>query len=337
MQLFVLWLGLLSLIVHASAHAMAGTGASGARHALTRWLRRAPRAAWPTAAPAERRALKCTPLLLPGFLLLLVAAARPAASADAPLVFGVFPNLTAKQTVETYRPLANALEKHLQRRVVVYSARDFKTFVARTRQGEYDLLLTAPHLAWLARQDAGYRPLLKYAQPTRGLLVVRSDSPLTELDALRGHTIATADPIAVVVLSIEAELAAHGLRRNVDYRTADAGTHTNAVMQVLNGHADAAMLGLHPYRLMGEEVRKQLRIIAETPPLSSLMYLAHPRLRDAEAQAMRKALLSFAATPEGQAFMQRGGYGGFAEVDGRELRAFRPYALQAQEMLRTAP
>jgi phosphonate transport system substrate-binding protein len=33
--------------------------------------------------------------------------------------------------------------------------------------------------------------------------------------------------------------------------------------------------------------------------------------------------------------MQGGGYGGFAEVDGHELRAFRPYALQAQDMLRS--
>jgi phosphonate transport system substrate-binding protein len=65
------------------------------------------------------------------------------------------------------------------------------------------------------------------------------------------------------------------------------------------------------------------------------MYLTHPRLRDSEAQAVRQALLRFAATPDGQTFMQRGGYGGFAEVDGHELRAFRPYALQTQEILRS--
>ena len=266
--------------------------------------------------------------------LLLIAGGRPAASADRPLVLGVFPSMTAKQTVEIYRPLASALEKHLRRSVVVYSARDFATFVARTRQGEYDILLTAPHLAWLARQDTGYRPLLKYAQPVRGLLVVRSDSPFDEPDKLRGRTIAMADPIALAVLAIQAELAAHGLKRGIDYRTTDSGTHTNAVLQVINGRVDAAVLGLHPYNLTPPELRQQLRVLAESPPLSSLMYLTHPRLRDAEAQAIRNALLRFAATPEGQTFMQRGGYGGFADVDGSELRAFRPYALQAQELLR---
>lgn len=292
-----------------------------------------PGADQPGARPT-RPALKLKPAALLGCFLLLFGCMRPAAGANTPLVFGIFPNLTAKQIVEAYRPLADALEKQLQRRIVIYSAPHFKTFVARTRQGEYDLLLTAPHLAWLARQDTGYRPLLKYAQPVRGLLVVKSTSPFYGKEALRGRLIATADSIALAVLAVEAELAAHGLRRDIDYRTADSGTHINAAMQVINGRADGAMLGLHPYMRLSPDVRQQLRILAETPPLSSHMILTHPRLRDAEALAIRKALLQFAATAEGQAFMRRGGYGGFAEVDGDELRAFRPYALQAQEMLR---
>lgn len=266
--------------------------------------------------------------------LLLIAGIQPAFGADKPLSFGVFPHLTPRQTVETYRPLAGVVEKHLQRQVVIYTARDFKTFVERTRQGEYDILMTAPHLAWLARQEAGYRPLLKYAQPVRGLLVVKADSPLDSLGALRGRTIATADPLALVALALHAELAAHGLRRDIDYQTTNSGTHLNAAMQVINGRTDAAMVGLHPYTLMPPELRRQVRVLAETPPMSGLMYLAHPRLGDAEAQAVREALREFAASPAGQAFMQGGGYGGFAEVDGHELRAFRPYALQVQDILR---
>jgi phosphonate transport system substrate-binding protein len=258
------------------------------------------------------------------------------AAAPSPLVFGVFPNITARQVVALYRPMADALEKSLQRRVLVYTARDFKTFVTRTREGEYDILLTAPHLAWLARQDAGYRPLLKYAQPVRGLLVVKTGSAFHSEASLRGRTIATADALAVVVLAMQAELAAQGIKHGVDYQTSDAGTHINAVMQVVNGRADAAILGLQPFHLLPAELRPQLRVLAETPPLSSQMILTHPRLRDTEAQAIRQALLDFAATPAGQAFMTRGGYGNFAAVDGDELRAFRPYALQAQEMLRAA-
>lgn len=286
----------------------------------------------PAPASGLRRTRRSGLAALFGCLLLIVC--RPVLSDDKPLVFGIFPHLTGKQIVVNYRPLADTLEKQLQRRVIIYSAPDFKTFVERTRQGEYDILLTAPHLAWLARQDAGYRPLLKYSQPVHGLLVVKADSPFDAPETLRGRTIATADPIAVAVLAIEAEMAAHGLKRTLDYTTTNSGTHLNAVMQVVNGRSDAAMLGVHTYALMSPELRQQLRVLAETPPLSSLMYLTHPRLGDDEAQAVRKALLHFATIPEGRAFMQRGGYGGFVEVDGSELHAFRPYALQAQDILR---
>ncbi len=266
--------------------------------------------------------------------LLLATGNHPAISAPpAPLVFGVFPHLPARQIVEIYRPLANELEKQLHRRVVIYSARDYKTFATRTRLGAYDIILTAPHLAWLARQEAGYRPLLKYSQPVHGLLVVKADSPFDSVKTLRGHTIATADPIALAVLAIQAEMSRQGIQPGTDYQTVESGTHLNTAMQVINGRAEGAILGVHSYTLMPPNVRQQLRVLIETPPLSSLMYLTHPRLRDAEALSIHKALLHFADSPEGRAFMQHGGYGGFFNTDSSELHAFRPYALQAQKIL----
>jgi len=284
---------------------------------------------------ARLRRLTQNRLILLVWLVLLTASwAQAATKTDKPLVLGVFPHLTAKQIIENYRPLVSALEKRLQRRVTVHSAPNLRIFVERTQQGNYDILLTPPHMAWLAQQDAGYRPLLKYAEPVHGLLVVRSDAAFTTPEALRGRTIATADAIAVAGLAIEADLAERGLKLGIDYRTMESGTHSSTVMQVINRRADAAMIGQHAYQLMSEDLRKQLRILSKTRPLSSLMYLTHPRIGDREAKSVRHALLDFSASPEGRAFMQRGLYGGFAEVDGNELQAFRPYALRAQEILR---
>lgn len=268
------------------------------------------------------------------WLLFGLLAVRPAWAGEAPpLVLGIFPNTTAKQIVETYRPLASALEKTLHRRVEIYSAPNYKSFVERTRQGEYDLLLTAPHFAWLARQDAGYQPLLKYTQPVRGMLVAKSSSTYRDVAALRGHTIAIADPLALIVLALQAELAENSLKSGIDYQIINAGTHINAAMQLVNGRAEAAMVGQNAYMQFPPELRQQLQVLLETPPLSSLTYLAHPRLREADVHAIRKTLLSFAATPEGQAFLKKGGFGGFSPLNSNELNAFRPYALPTQKML----
>lgn len=265
---------------------------------------------------------------------LMLACGAAAGATEKPLIFGVFPKLTARQTVTVYLPLAKSMEKQLGRPVAIYSARDFATFVERTRRGEYDIVLTAPHLAWLAHQDAGYAPFMKYSEATRGLLVVARVSAYRRPEEMRGRTIATADAMAVTVLAAEAELAARGIERRIDYQTRDAGTHLNAVMQVLNGRADAAMLGLHPYLLLPPEVRARLRILAETGPLSSLMYLTHPRLRARDTEAIRRGILAFAATAEGARFLRRGGYGSFVPADDGELPALQAYALRAREMLR---
>ncbi len=262
---------------------------------------------------------------------LLAGAAR---AAEAPLVFGVFPNLTARQALKTYAPLAQALERQLGRQVTLYTAPDFPTFVARTREGVYDLVLTAPHLAWLARQDAGYRPLLKYSEQVRGLLVARRDSGLASVEGLRGRTVATTDVLALATLAVETDLAERGLMRGRDYTVQPSGSHTNAIAQVIAGRVDAAIVGIHPYAMQPEAVRAQLRTLVETPPLSSLTYLAHPRLRDRDAEALRAGLLAFAASPEGRAFLAEGGYGGLVAAEDSEISQFHEYALRAQNLLR---
>jgi phosphonate transport system substrate-binding protein len=81
------------------------------------------------------------------------------------------------------------------------------------------------------------------------------------------------------------------------------------------------------------DLHQQLHVLLETPPLSSLTYLTHPRLRDAEVKTIRNTLLRFANTPAGRALLKQGGFGGFSTLNSNELNAFRPYALQTQKML----
>jgi phosphonate transport system substrate-binding protein len=267
---------------------------------------------------------------------LLVASAWAAAAA--PLVFGIFPNLTPKVLIETYRPLADALEANLGRPVELYTAPDFARFAAATRRGEFDLVLTAPHLAWRARRDSGYRPILKYARPVRGILAVKTGSAVSAVQQLRNKRVAAASPLALTVMAMEQQLTAAGLVPGSDFITINAESHSNAAMQAYAGAAgaaDAAILGEQPFRQLPAEVRAGLTILAETPPLSGQVFLTHPRLSDAEAQAIHRALLRYAETPQGRRFIAHGGFGGLVRLDGRELQNFKRYPLETQRLLST--
>jgi ABC-type phosphate/phosphonate transport system, periplasmic component len=257
-------------------------------------------------------------------------------AAAPPLIFGVFPNLTPKLLIETYRPLADYLQARLHRPVALYTAPGFARFVADTRRGEFDLVLTAPHLAWLARQDSGYRPLLKYANPVRGIVVVKRDSSITSVQQLPGRRVATANPIAITVMAMQHELADAGLVAGRAFATQNAQSHNNAAMLVYDGVVDAAILGEQPFRQLPRTVQAGLRIIARSAALSGQVFLTHPRLRDAEAQAIRNALLSYAVTPQGRQFIARGGFGGLIRLDGRELQGFRQFAPETQQLLHDA-
>lgn len=271
-------------------------------------------------------------------LLVLSSLCYPAwAAQSTPLVFGVFPNLSTQEILTTYRPLADVLEKQLHRRVMIYTAPDFRTFAVRTRDGAYDLILTAPHLAWLARQEAGYRPLLQFNQPVRGLLVVKQQSTFNALSDLKNHHVATADRLAITVLAMQEALAAHGLKSGLQFRQIDAGTHSNAAMQVIMGRVDAAIVGRQPFNHLPDAVRAQLRVIAETPPLSSQMFLSHPRVSEQEALAIHQTLLDFERSPEGQRLMQRSGFGALMDVHDDGFSENRRYALEAQRLIRAAP
>lgn len=270
--------------------------------------------------------------------LLMLVFLAPAAKAEkpAPLVFGIFPNLSTQQILMTYRPLADALEKKFQRQVLIFTAPDFKTFVTRTHRGEYDLVLTAPHMAWLARQEAGYRPLLQFDQPVRGLLVVNKASALNTLQDMDNANIAIGDPLAVTVLAMQDLLAASGLKSGQQFRLYEAGSQSNAAMQAISQRSDAAIVGRQPLNSLPETMRQQLRVIAETKALSSQMFLTHPRVNERDAAAIQETLLAFERLPAGQSFMTKSGFGKLVTVRDGEFQVFRPYALEVQRLVRDA-
>jgi phosphonate transport system substrate-binding protein len=222
--------------------------------------------------------------------------------------------------VETYQPLANELGRAIEQPVNLSSATDFVTFHTRTLNREYDLVLTAPHLAWLAWKEGGYRPMLTYLEPARGVLIVRADSPYQQIMDLRGKTIALPDPLAVVNIRMEKMLEKAGLLLGRDLTRIDAGSHTNAATHVNQGQADAAVVGVLAYLRLPKEVRDNLRIIAETPAMPSHVFLVHPRTTPARERAIAQAIEQFTRSEVGQAFLQKGGFGGVRALKKNELK-----------------
>lgn len=254
-------------------------------------------------------------------------------AADQVLNFGVFPNLSARVMVETFQPLANHLGNSVNQHVSLESATDFVTFNQRTMDGEYDLVLTAPHLAWLAWKEGGYRPILTYLEPAKGYLIVRADSSFKKMTDLKGKTIAMPDPLAVVNIRMEKILEKAGLRLGHELKVADTGSHTNAATHVFQGQADAAVVGILAFLRLPKEVRDSMRIIAETQSMTSHVYLVHSRTTPTREEAIKQAIKDFVLTQAGQTFLQKGGFGGVRSVKVNELKQMESDAMELKKRL----
>ncbi len=94
-----------------------------------------------------------------------------------PLQMGLLPYLSGERLFEYFLPMKDYLEAQLQRRIVLSTAPDFKTYVQRAARGDYDIYQTAPHFALLAETEHGYQRVSRLTRELDGDVIVRRDHP----------------------------------------------------------------------------------------------------------------------------------------------------------------
>ena len=268
------------------------------------------------------------------FGLLLAAVSSLAAAAGQPtLSVGLFPNLSARQLVETYQPLREFLEQRLGRPVMLYTAPDFKSFVSRTQHGEYDIIVTAPHFARLAQVDGGYQPLFAYRSDITAALVVPGNSRISGFAQLHGTKIIAPDRLALVTMLGLKLLHDHGLDAGRDYTLQETATHGNVALAVQRGEAQAGIIGALPLKQLPENTSRQLHVLSLTPAVPSQMLLAHPGLASKQLQQLKDAMLQFEQSDAGQKFFQSTGFAGLKALSAADLKQLDPYAKEVKRML----
>jgi phosphonate transport system substrate-binding protein len=242
------------------------------------------------------------------------------------LVIGVFPFLSTRQMVEQFNPLKEHVSRALGRQVALRSAPDYKNFIERTRSGEYDIIVDAPHLARLAQKRDGYHPLAQSGYKLELLIVVRKDSPIQALTDLRGRAVAIGARMSLSYLFLGKELRKSGLVLDKDVLYLDTATFSNVLQAVIGGDAAAGALTALVWNGAPAEARAELREILRQKDMGpGLIVLAHSRLGEATERKLQAALYNYKDTPEGKSYFQKTRQIDFRPVDDAALRMVDPY------------
>lgn len=275
--------------------------------------------------------------LLAGAGWLCLSALPRAAQASAPvrpLQLGLLPITSTRVLIKNYQQVQTYLERELGQPVELVTATDFRTFQANSLQGQYDVIVTAPHLGRMAQLDAGYRPLARYRAMQRTVLLTARDRPLKNIEELRGRSISGPDPLTLASIEAQSWLQARGLRAGTDYTFIVTPTPPSAAQALLNRQAVLTISTPQGLKNTPEELREQLEVFVNLPEIPTLMWLAHPRLA-ALAPRLTTALLAFTAeSAEGRAFFEATGYVGLREVPAAEPNAIDVYLPRLRELLK---
>lgn len=258
-------------------------------------------------------------------LAILLAVSGLVHSAEAPLTLGLFPYVSRGQLMALHTPLKAYLEEQLQRPVEMITAPNFAEFMTRTQKGEYDLILTAPHLGRLAETRDGYIRVAKTGHHVFGVFLTRKDSDIHSLADLKGKTIMMAQPISIVYLLGVEELRQNGLVPGKDITVIGSLTHNNALYAPARHESDASVTGFVLWDKADPEVRAKLREIGKTPGVPGFMLMANRRLPAELIKRIQTAVLGFDKTIEGKAYFSATEFKHFANIDDKSMRQLDPY------------
>lgn len=272
-------------------------------------------------------------------LVVMLAWTAPASAAEAAggLEVGVFPYLSTRALLGIYEPVRVHLQAELNRPTHLFTATSFKAYADRTQAGEYDVVMTPPHLARLAQRETGYIPLTMFTRELHGVVVVAKTAPIQTLQDLKGKRITTPSKIALVAIVGGQLLRDNGLVNDGNTLIQDVGSHSNAVLAVQRGEAEAALTENAALQQMPEDLRNSVRILAQTQRLPHVMFLAHPRLGQAGVARVRDVLLQFPTSVEGRAFLKKSGFEGMRAVDEADMKSVDPFIKELKRILETLP
>ena len=234
-----------------------------------------------------------------GLLVILAAGgiSQTAVAADKVYSVAVIPGAPPVTMSKRWQPILDQLARDtgIQFRLQLFDR--MAEFEREIWKGSADFIYASPVQTVVAREAAGYIPLVRDGRLVEIGLFVRQDSPIRTIDDLRGRKIAFVGNKNICSVYMQHELMGYG--RKLDFEREYAGSTKNVLINVILGKVDAGAVFSPEMEREPADTQAQLREIVTTPKIAPHPLSAHPRVPAEARDAVKKSLLKLAATPAG--------------------------------------
>ncbi len=261
------------------------------------------------------------------------AGGQRATTPDAPLQFGVLPNVSTRILLAQYQPFRLFLEQELPGAVEVVTAPGLRAFHDRTMAGAYDLTVTAANLGRVAQLDAGLQPVAMYEPRIPGLLVTHRDRPLADIRQARGSRVAMANPLSLVAITFHQWVRGAGLEFGRDLDVAEARNEDSLALMLTSGEARLAVMSAGEFAALRADLRETLVVARAFARVPGFLLLLGPRVAAPLATRIGDCLALFPGTDAGRSFLAGAGFTGLRRVAQDDLAALDPLLPETRRLL----
>ncbi len=238
--------------------------------------------------------------------------------------FGVVPQFEQRKLYAIWQPIIAELTRRTGFKFKLVTTLSIESFEKEFMSGGFDFVYMNPYHILKAPR---YLPLVADTVPLRGILVVRRDSPLRSLKELEGKEVAFPSPNALgASLLMRADLARV---QRIKVKPLYVKTHSSVYLHVVQGLTAAGGGVEKSLSEQAPAIRNALRVIYTTREMTPHPVAANRRIRPADREKLRQALLAMDATPEGRALLANIPTKGLMPVSRADYERMRAWGLDA--------
>ena len=204
---------------------------------------------------------------------------------------GVVPQFNARTLQSIWTPILQELERRTGHTFELRGSKSISAFEKQFMAGEFDFAYMNPYHFILASKTQGYLPLVRdTGKRLRGILVVRKDVAIDDVEQLQDKAIAFPSPNALgASLMLRAQLAREF---NLRFEPRYVKSHDSVYLNVVTGRMVAGGGVGRTLARQPSEVREQLRVLYTTPAVASHPVTVHPRVPETVRSMVKNALIA---------------------------------------------
>lgn len=243
----------------------------------------------------------------------LAMSAVTSAQAKDYLSFGIVPQQSSPTLVRIWLPLMQFLSEKTGEDIRFETAPNIPEFESRVAAGDYDIAYMNPYHYIVYSHMVGMKAISRQKDKLiRGIIVVRKDSAITNLEMLSNATLAFPSPAAfsaTILPQIALEL------KNIPYRSQYVSSHDSVYIGVAEGLFVAGGGIERMSSTIPPDIRNQLRVLWRTNGFTPHAIAVHPRVNETTIIAIQNALLLLNEDEQGIKILKKLGFNGFVNSE----------------------